>query len=151
MGHDLSEFVDVASDWGQASDERTTSFARDVFVFRYGEETYAVSAGRVAGVIPWRDPVPLPRSNPRVSGVIQDRGRIVVMMVHPLGEGTEEANAECRRIVICESERGYVGLPASSTVTVGSIQFAHEPNPMGTVDSSVGVVTYLDPATYLER
>ncbi|MBN2195530.1 MAG: chemotaxis protein CheW [Polyangiaceae bacterium] len=151
MSHDLSEFVDLESGWSEAADERSATCSRDVFVFQYGSQTYAVSAFRVAGVIPWREPVPLPRSDPRVSGVIQDRGRIVVMMVHPSGEGVADPEADIRRIIICESERGFVGLPATSTVTVGPVEFAREPNALGTVDTSAGVLTYLDPSSYVQR
>ena len=86
MTDDLSEFLDTEEGWSESGEAFAAAFLRDVFVFEYASSKYAVSAAQVAGVIPWRRPVPLPRSDPRVRGVIQDRGHIVVVMQQPTGQ-----------------------------------------------------------------
>lgn len=150
MTDDLSEFLDTDEGWSEAGEAFPATFQRDVFVFEYANNRYAVAAGQVVGVIPWRRPVPLPRSDPRVQGVIQDRGQIVVVMVHPTGQPRAEEGVDAERIVICESGRGHVGLPATLTVTVGPVRFANEPVAMATVDSDAGALTYLDPGRLVE-
>ena len=150
MPEDLSEFVDADAGRSGARDELSGGVERDVFLFEHGTRKYAVSAADVIGVIPWRTPVPLPRSDPRVRGVIQDRGRIVVLMYHPTGEPAADESAEVTRIIICTTKRGYVGLPASVTLSVGPVRLAYEPHALTTLDSDAGALTYLDPTQYVE-
>jgi chemotaxis signal transduction protein len=150
MSEDLSEFVDADAGQSGTRDELSLGVERDVFLFQHGDRKYAVGATDVIGVIPWRTPVPLPRSDPRVRGVIQDRGRVVVLLYHPTGEPAADESAEVTRIIICTTKRGYVGLPASVTLNVGAVRFAQEPHAPATVDSDVGALTYLDPTQYVE-
>ena len=83
--------------------------------------------------------------------MIQDRGRIVALMYHPTGEPAADESAEVTRIIICTTKRGYVGLPASVTLNVGQVRFAHEPHALATIDSDAGALTYLDPTQYVEN
>lgn len=151
MADDLSEFVDVDETRTTHAGERRDNSVRDVFLFEYEGDKYAVSASQVVGVIPWQNPVPLPRSDPRVWGVLQDRGRIVVLLAHPRAEPQASHTRKAARIVVCSTDRGYVGLPATATLSVGPVQFPDEPHPLETVDSSAGALTYLDPSQYIER
>jgi hypothetical protein len=71
-------------------------------------------------------------------------------MEHPAGEPRGDEGVEATRIVVCETERGFAGLPASATVIVGPVRFASEPHPLATVDSDAGALTYLDPSQLVE-
>jgi hypothetical protein len=151
MSDGLEEFVDGAWDEESSDAKQGTDWHIDSFLFRFGENTYALRAADVVGVIPWRTPVPLPRSDPRVGGVIQDRGRIVVLMAHPTGEPRTAGEFDPVRVIICPTECGYVGLPATATLLVGPVRYRSEPQPLETVDTDSGPVTFLDPARYVVR
>ena len=151
MDDELGDFVDSDLDSETLPGTTTTAVVRDAFLFRYGAQAYAMAAGDVEGVVPWRAPVPLPRADPRVRGVIQDRGRIVVLLAHPTGEPRSEEDAAVTRVVICPTAKGYVGLPASTTLRVGQVRFAREPHALATVDCEDGVVTFLEPAQYVMK
>jgi hypothetical protein len=75
-----------------------------------------------------------------VSGIIQDRGRIVVILSDPTGGWSDVPS----RIVVCRTQRGYLGLPAGKTRCVGAVKIYGELVPKAVVDTSEGVVTFLD-------
>jgi chemotaxis signal transduction protein len=149
MNDELAEFIDSGAHQAVAADLETT-VVRDLLVFRYLDDLYGIPAACVEGVIPWKAPVPIPGADRRVQGVIQDRGRIVVLMAHPTGRSDREASPESKRIVICATPRGNVGLPATSTNAVGPVELAVEPTPFALHDSRLGPFTYLDPTMYVE-
>ncbi len=151
MSDELEEFVVQTQDELRSAEDERSGRNLDSFLFKYGDRTYAIRAVDVVGVIPWRAPVPLPRSDPRVSGVIQDRGRIVVLMAHPTGEPRTAGEVAIVRVIICSTEYGYVGLPASATLRVGAVRYASDPQALSTVDTDVGPVTFLDPGRYVEH
>jgi chemotaxis signal transduction protein len=149
MDEELAEFIAADAELGTTVEARAT-IVRDLLVFRYLDDLYAIPAGCVESVIPWRAPVPMPGVDRRVLGVIQDRGRIVVLMAHPTGRGDRAVATESKRIVICATPRGNVGLPATSTSAVGPVELTAEPTPFALHDSSLGPFTYLDPTLYVE-
>ncbi|WP_437677800.1 chemotaxis protein CheW [Sorangium sp. So ce131] len=118
----------------------------DCLLFDLGGVTFALRAQQVEEVIAWRAPSPLPRTDPRVMGVLQDRGRIVVIVSVPLAEPT----APPRRIVVCRTQRGYLGLPAGNTRCVAAVEVYGELQPSAVVDTSEGAVTFLDVAQLLD-
>ena len=148
MSDELEQFVDDAGSENDVQKENN-GVLQDACLFKYGQQTYAVRASKVTGAIAWRNPMPLPRSDRRVRGVVQDRGQVVVLMAHPTGEAVSRDDTEVSRIIVCATERGYVGLPATLTLRVGQVRFAKEPKPGATVDSDAGALTYLDPSLYV--
>ncbi len=132
---DLLDLHDDAPDKGP----RERSIA-DVLLFELGGVTFALRAQQVEEVIAWRAPLPLPRTDPRVMGIIQDRGRIVVIMSAPLADPAVTP----LRIVVCRTQRGYLGLPAGKTRCVAAVKVYGELVPKAVVDTSEGVVTFLD-------
>ncbi|WP_437690325.1 chemotaxis protein CheW [Sorangium sp. So ce176] len=114
--------------------------ALDLLLFDSGRVTFALRAKQVEEVIAWRAPAPLPRVGPRVRGILQDRGRIVVIVSVPLAEPAEAP----LRIVVCRTARGYLGLPAGKTRCVAAVEVFGELSPDVVVDTSEGKVTFLD-------
>jgi hypothetical protein len=80
--------------------------------------------------------------------VIQDRGRIVVVMAHPAGVPPGPNPPEGKRIVVCNTARGHIGLPATSARAVGTFSLTAEPTPSSVHDSPMGAFTFLDPFDY---
>lgn len=103
---------------------------------------YALQARQVEDVIPWRTPLPLPRADRRVRGILHDRGRITTI----LGASPDCEQAEQLRIAICRTNRGYMGLPAGRTRCVNAVDVYGELAHRAVDDSSEGVVTFLDSA-----
>ncbi|WP_437532112.1 chemotaxis protein CheW [Sorangium sp. So ce726] len=132
QGHDL---LDDTPDKGLR--ERAVV---DFLLFELGAVTFALRAQQVEEVIAWRAPMPLPRTDPRVMGILQDRGRIIVIVSPVLAEPA----ATPLRIVVCRAARGYLGLPAGKTRCVAAIKVFGEPAPNAVVDTSEGAVTFLD-------
>ncbi|WP_441288857.1 chemotaxis protein CheW [Sorangium sp. KYC3313] len=112
----------------------------DLLLFDMGSVTFALRAQQVEEVIAWRAPLPLPRADPRVMGILQDRGRIIVIASPVLAE----PEATPLRIVVCRAARGYLGLPAGKTRCVAAVEVFGEPAPNALVDTSEGAVTFLD-------
>jgi chemotaxis signal transduction protein len=125
-----------------AAQAESTAVVRELLLFEHGGERYALSASAVDAVVPWREPTSVPGAEQRVLGVIQDRGRVVVLMAHPSGRAT--SHVEGRRIIICNTERGYVGVPATTTNTVTSVELRSEPVALSVHDSRFGPFTFLE-------
>jgi hypothetical protein len=66
------------------------------------------------------------------------------VLVSPLGSAGEAEQAP-RRIVICTTSRGFIGLPCSATRTVGAVRLASEPVSGQLIDSSWGPLVFTDP------
>lgn len=118
----------------------------DFLLFDTGAMTFALRAQQVEEVIAWRAPLPLPRTDPRVLGILQDRGRIIVIVSAALVEPA----ATPLRIVVCRAARGYLGLPAGKTRCVAAVKVFGEPAPNAVVDTSEGAVTFLDVAHLID-
>ena len=116
----------------------------DLLMFEFAGDAYAVRAGCVDGVVPWKAPSPVPGAGTRVRGVVQDRGRIVTVLAHPAGRATTPSS-DPLRIIVCETPAGLVGLPASATRAVSSAEFAAEPVANGVYDLPSGACTFIDP------
>lgn len=124
---------------------------RDLLLFEYGRALFAVPASGVEGVIPFRRPVSVPGIDSRVQGVIQDRGRIIMVLAHPAGRvGVVESATTPTRIVICSTARGLVGLPALATRAVGRVELDAEPSVNSVCESNHGSFTYLEPQALTE-
>ncbi len=131
--------------------ELRSTVLRDLLLFEYAGDRYAIAAANIESVVPWKPPVPIPGADARVGGVIQDRGRIVVVMTHPTGRADAKSAGEARRVIICATPRGRVGLPASTTNAVASVPLLSEPAAFSVHDSKNGPFTYLDPRGYSDR
>jgi chemotaxis signal transduction protein len=147
MADELSEFRDDDGALGASDQGPNRTVVRELLLFEYGGYCFAVPAVCVDSVVPWKSPAPVPGADPRVRGVIQDRGRIIVVVAHPTGQaGAGEVDGS--RIIICVSPRGHVGLPATTTNSVGAIELPAEPTPYSVHDGPFGPFTYLDPTQY---
>jgi chemotaxis signal transduction protein len=146
MSDELEAFQDVAPGQDQPNTQ-LQRVVRELLVFEYSGDAYAVLASCVAGVVPWKAPARVPGADRKVAGVIQDRGRIVVLMAHPTGRQCESLT-DAKRVVVCVTNRGYIGLPASVTRSVGPVELDAEPGAFSVHDSARGPFTYLDPTAY---
>jgi chemotaxis signal transduction protein len=150
FGMTLDESTPFEESTEQASQEAAGKIVRDLLVFEFAGAMYAVDAVHVDDVIPWRTPIPLPRSERHILGVVQDRGRIVVVLASPTASGEEGTGGTATRILVCSTRRGCVGLPASATRAVGPVEMTQVPSPRAVLDTSAGVLTYLDPTKYAD-
>ncbi len=143
----LDVFVDAEAHQAQA-EKASLGVPKDLLVFEFGRDRFAVEARRVESVVPWRSPSRIPGTDSRVHGVIQDRGRIVVVMSHPAGVTPGPNPPEGKLIVVCSGSRGHVGLPATSARAVGNFSLGSEPSQLSVHDSTFGAFTYVDPFDY---
>jgi hypothetical protein len=116
----------------------------DVLMFEHAGEAYAIAASSVDGVVPWRNPAPVPGASSHVLGVIQDRGRIVAVLRHPTGRDVATKD-EPRRMILCETNEGLVGLPATVTRAVTSAEYVGEPKPLAVYAGKDGAYTFVAP------
>jgi chemotaxis signal transduction protein len=144
----LDVFVDEEAHRARDEQAAQASVHRDLLVFEFGRDRFAVDARRVESVVPWRAPSRIPGTDARVHGVIQDRGRIVVVMAHPAGITPGPNPPEGKLIVVCNSARGHIGLPASSARAVGNFSLSTEPSKLSVHDSAFGAFTFVDPFDY---
>ncbi len=82
--------------------------------------------------------MPIPESPSNALGVVQDRGRLVVV-TKPL-----VSDAKTLRLVVCISSAGFVGIPATTTRSVGSITLLSEYVLGEPVMTNDGTITILD-------
>lgn len=136
-------------DLAHAAEARPTH-EQDLLLFEHAGVSYAVPAGAVDVVVAWNDPAPLPASVAGFAGVLQDRGRVVAILTSPLAR-PRRAEAVDRRIVICATRRGFIGLPCERTSEVGPVQLAAPPIPGEVVDSSRGPLVFVDPERLVEE
>ncbi len=123
---------------------------QDLLLFEHGGVAYGIRAESVDVVVAWSEPAPLPASVAGFAGVLQDRGRVVAILTSPLGRSVA-GEVESRRIVICKTRRGFVGLPCVRTREVGLVQLAAAPVPGEVVDSSAGPLVFVDAEHLVEQ
>ncbi len=141
MTDDLAAFRDDTAD---ADASRAPVEHRELLLFELDGAMFGVLAREVSNVIPWRAPAPIPHAGPQVLGLVQDAGRIVVVVRHPSASSTA-APAKPTRIVICETRHGLLGLPASNARTVESVAFPSAPAHGELFESSAGASVYVEP------
>ena len=124
-------------------------FERAVLIFEFDNHTFAIDAAAIDAVVAWREPAPVPQGDAWLLGVLQERGRIVTVIKHPLGR-TETCRFTPSRVIVCSTERGLLGLPTTVTKTVDTVAFEQEPIHANSVVSSIGVVTYVDVAELIK-
>lgn len=107
-----------------------------------------VPAESVDAVIAWLAPARLPCATAGFAGVVQDRGRIVAVLESPLGAGAGESRAG-RRLIVCGTPRGFVGIPAETTRGVSTVELARDASAGELVDSSEGPLTIVDPVALI--
>lgn len=144
----LDVFADADPHLGPGELASSSAVARDLLVFEFGRDRFAVEARRVESVVPWRTPSRIPGTDARVYGVIQDRGRIVVVMAHPAAIMPTAKPPAGKLIVVCSSVRGHIGLPATSARAVGNFSLASVPVQLSVHDSPLGAFAYVDPFHY---
>ncbi|MBN1605482.1 MAG: chemotaxis protein CheW [Polyangiaceae bacterium] len=148
---ELSEFLEPEAGPGVSEQQQRQTVVCDLLLFEYGGHSFAVLAECVDSVVPWKAPAVVPGADARVRGVIQDRGRIVVVMAHPTGQQGPGGEADASRIIICTTPRGHIGLPASVTHNVGPVELTVEPTAYSVHDSPRGPFTFVDPMPYCDR
>lgn len=128
-----------------AAQDAAVRYVRDLLLFDFGGRRFGIDVKAVDSVVPWQRPRPIPRSSTAVHGVIQDQGRIIVVLSGPLGVA-EEVGSDAARIVVCTTARGLIGVPATTTEHIGRCELNEEPAAGKVIDSERGALTYLDPA-----
>jgi hypothetical protein len=128
----------------------TGSATRNLLVFGLEGALFGVDASNVDAVIAWSEPVPLPRGGSPVLGVVQDRGRIVSVMRHPSGAESSGEDTP-RRIVVCRTGSGLLGLPASTTRAIAKVAIVGEAIPGSVVDTDAGALTFIVPDLLAEQ
>jgi chemotaxis signal transduction protein len=113
----------------------------ELLVFRQGDALLGIEARWVDSIIPFRAPALLPLAAATVAGVVQDRGRVVVVCK------VQRPGPEPTRIIVCSTEHGLIGVPASATRAVGEVIAYPELTYGEPIETSDGVMTVLDPAT----
>lgn len=142
MSNDPFEEFRHSEDEEEATGARFST-ERDLLVFAYAGDLYAVNAAQVEAVVPWETPAPLPRSAPELAGVAQDRGRIVTVVNDPRGR-PGPLTSKPNRLIVCTTQHGHVGLPAERTLTVGRVATGEQDMDGGLVDSSQGPLFLID-------
>jgi chemotaxis signal transduction protein len=137
MDDELSEFRDDAAE-AEAGEEAKA--IRELLVFEIDAECFAVEATRVASVVTYRPPAPVPQGSPALAGVAQDAGKIIAVMHHPLGRKGVDRQSPPTRLVVCDTARGLVGFPAH--VTHGIVQAVATG---GLIDTAFGAASVLEP------
>ena len=115
----------------------------ELLTFRFQNNLLAVRASAVARVVGWQKPFPVPGGAPPVAGVVQDGGRIVVVLKHPAGIPLPPKESPTR-VVVCDTKRGPVGLPAMETRAVTTVLVEAPPASGDLLETTDGVATYLD-------
>ena len=137
-------------------DERAVAAAGqhriDTLVFEIDGVAYAVPAGDVTAVINWRQPAPVPKSRARIAGVVQDGGRIIVVLAHPAGQPARPSEAVAR-FVVCHTSQGLVALPAAVThgVEAATSKRSREPATCSLSPTlRARAVTFVSPEKFVE-
>ena len=86
MADELEQFLDPHECNAGAQGQAQVAIVCDLLLFDYDGDLYAIPAASVDSVVAWKAPAPVAGTDTRVRGVVQDRGRIVVVMGHPTGE-----------------------------------------------------------------
>ena len=149
MADELEQFLDPHECNAGAQGQAQVAIVCDLLLFDYDGDLYAIPAASVDSVVAWKAPAPVAGTDTRVRGVVQDRGRIVVVMGHPTGEARSTGTDPPNRIVICDTPRGHLGVPATSTTAVESVSLSCEPTPGSVYDSARGPFLYLEPSRYV--
>lgn len=131
------------------SSEAQGSATHQLLVFELEGARFGVEAGDVDAVIAWREPVSLPGASGPVRGVVQDRGRIVSVLHHP-ASATVTYQDDPRRIIICRTRSGLLGLPASSMRAVSNVEVLGELVPGEPVETDAGNLIFVAPDAIAE-
>jgi hypothetical protein len=144
MSGELDAFASEELEQGRPEHVDEGLVVLDVLMFEHDGEAYAIPASSVAGVVPWRNPAPVPGASSHVRGVIQDRGRIVAVLRHPTGRDVATKD-EPRRMILCATGEGLVGLPATVTRAVTSAEYVGDPKPLAVYAGKDGAYTFVAP------
>ena len=141
MSDDLDAFRDDDDD-AKASDAAVEH--RELLLFELDGSVFGVLAREVSNVITWRAPAPIPQAGAQVLGLVQDAGRIVVVVRHPSGSSPDDPQKPTR-IVICETRHGLLGLPATTARTVEDVALPRAPAHGELFESPAGAAVYVEP------
>ncbi len=139
--NNLGEFAPEA----RVEETRTRAAVRltDMLVFELEGDRWAIEARRVDSVVAWRPPAPIPEAGTQLAGVVQDAGRIIAVLNNPLGRPPRDRAHSPNRIVVCNTERGLIGLPATSTFGIEALEARGGAG--STLESPQGPAIILDP------
>jgi len=141
MGNELQAFSDTdgVQHTGGAHVEL------DVLVIEQGSVVLAILSSAVDSVIPWQTPEPLPLCAQDVLGVVQDRGRLVI--VQRFAAGADRPS----RLIVCTTTGGLIGVAATATRLVGTIEIQGELQVDVPLQTSSGPLTIIDPERIARR
>jgi len=135
----------LPDDAGKAADgdAATQHLERDLLVFSHGANRFAVHSRSVLTVVPYRAPSRVPISSPHLAGLVQDQGRLIALALHPTLR-SDAGTATPARIVICETPRGFIGLPATQTHDVAAVRVQRTPEHCDVIAHPDGALTFVD-------
>lgn len=114
-----------------------------VLVFSVDRAFYCVKAHDVDAVVAWRTTTPLPGASEAIHGVVQDKGRVVTVLHHPHAASELARGEQPLRVLVCPTPQGFVGLPATRTVGIESVDVVAGAENGSVVETSAGPATLL--------
>ena len=124
---------------------------RNMLVFRFGRERFAIYALDVKNVALWSPPVPLPTQSPIVDGVLEQDGRLIAVLSHPLAAPPKRVPKNLSLLIVCETTSGHIGIPATTSKAVGPMTFHFESVAEENIPSSEGPLSLIDPHLLANR
>jgi chemotaxis signal transduction protein len=137
---DLSMFVgqDVSSAQGAGESLRSLS----VIVFTFDDSSYVLAADQAVAIIPMRPATRLPGAHSGFAGAIQDRGRVIALLAHPLAVAGSHSAAV--RVIVCQAERGLLGIPVTTLAGLRELRVKGEPAHAGLISDDGNSFTFVD-------
>jgi chemotaxis signal transduction protein len=102
-----------------------------------------VSVERVVRVISMRPVTRVPGAHPGLAGAIQDHGRVIGLLAHPLARGG--VNAPAARTIVCRTDRGLLGLPVSEIHDQQAFAAHGQPDHGQVIEHDAHAYTFIDP------
>lgn len=143
---DLSAFVDEGIA-GQG-DGAGAAQSLPVVMFTFDDAGYVLAADRAVAIIPMRPITRLPGAHAGFAGALQDRGRIIALLSHPLAVGG--AHAAGTRVIVCQVERGLLGIPVASLAGLQELHIRVVPEHAELITHDGQPYTFIDPRVLSE-
>lgn len=113
---------------------------RQLVVFSFAGEDYALPIGSVSEIIRYTRPRSVASDEPSIQGVISLRGKIVPVIDLAGAASVYGSDAEPGKIVIVENSSGHVGVVVDDVDEVRTIS----PEQLESVPSTGGIIAKLD-------
>ena len=124
------------------TDDETSQDVLSVVTFSFGGARYVLAAEQAVCIIPMRPLTRLPGAHAGFAGAIQDRGRVIALLAHPLAvPGTHPAGV---RVIVCSGARGLIGLPVASLDGLQELRIVGAPEHGSLLPQGGQAYTFID-------